>query len=220
MSPLYRNLCPYHAAALLPLLKFGFGSSVYQIFDESEEILLSKRYFRKENPLSIAGTIQWIEMTGKEYYCFVTDPANRSRYFTDMGDVVLECTEAEYRLYKMQDDHSRYIAEQGENWITLSLNELEDQGRHNGEEIIASETENVCDLAILNIRKEALRKALQMLSKDDYRMVVLKYDPQYAMTEEKIGSLFGLSQSGVSKRIRVIKNFLKKFVIEFEKSSQ
>lgn len=181
---------------------------------------MSKRYFRKKNPSGEADTAQWIEMSGKEYYCFVTNPANKNRYFTDMGDVVLECTEAEYRRYKVQDDHSRYIAEQGENWVTLSLNELEDQGKQNGEEIIASEAEDVCNLAFLNIRKEALRKALRMLSKDDYCMIILKYDPRYAMTEKRIGSLFGLSQSGVSKRIGAIKNFLKKFVIEFEKSPQ
>lgn len=181
---------------------------------------MGKRYFRKKCPSSSSTTVQWIEMSGKEYYCFVTDPANKNHHFTDMGDVVLECTEEEYKRYKMQDDHSRYISAQGDKWITLSLNELEDHGTYGGEEIIPDEIEDVCDLAILNIRKEALRKALRLLSNDDYRMIMLKYDPRYTMTEAKIGTIFGLSQSGVSKRIGAIKNFLKKLVIEFEKSSQ
>ena len=178
------------------------------------------RYFRKKDPDCRPEEIEWVEMSGKEYYRFVTDPRNKNRCFHDMGDVVLECTEAEYVRFKVEDDHSKYILEQEEDWVTVSLNELEDQGKYSGEEIIPAETEDVSDLAIRSIQRDALRKAVQMLSDDDYRIIMLKYHPQYAMTEAKIGALFGLSQSGISRRLKAIKISLKKFVIEFEKSSQ
>ena len=48
-------------------------------------------------------------MSGGEYYCFVTDPKDKGRCFIDMGDVVLECTRAEYKRFKAEDDHSSYI---------------------------------------------------------------------------------------------------------------
>ena len=51
------------------------------------------RYFRKKDPFCKPEAIEWIEMSGGEYYCFVTDPKNKGRCFIDMGDVVLECIE-------------------------------------------------------------------------------------------------------------------------------
>ena len=164
--------------------------------------------------------VEWIEMSGREYYIFVTDPENKDRYFIDMGDVVLECSKSEYKKFKTEDDHSSYILEQSEGWTILSLCELADGERRSGEELIPAECEDVSDLAIRNIRLHALQSALQELSEDEYRMVMLKYHPQFAMSEKKIRELFGLSQSGVSRRLTAIKNSLKKFVIESEKSSQ
>lgn len=59
-----------------------------------------------------------------------------------------------------------------------------------------------------------------MLSEEEYHMIVLKYDPKHSMSEEKIGMRYGLSQSCISKRLKAIKIFLKKTVIEFEKNPQ
>ena len=47
------------------------------------------RYFRKKNPTSGTADVEWVEMSGEEFYSFVTAPENRNRYFVDMGDVVL-----------------------------------------------------------------------------------------------------------------------------------
>lgn len=178
------------------------------------------RYFRKKNPTSGTADVEWVEMSGKEYYSFVTAPENRNRYFVDMGDVVLECSKAEHKNFKAEDDHSSYILEQSMDWITLSLSELGDGTKCSGEELLPDEAVDVCDRAIQNIRKQALRRALQQLSEDEYRMIILRYHPRYAISEQKIGDLFALSQSGVSRRLKAIKNSLKKFVIESEKSSQ
>lgn len=202
-----------------PLLKFGLRSP-YQISEESEETILQTRYFRKKDPFCKPEEIEWIEMSGRDYYRFVIDPKNKGRCFVDMGNVVLECTKAEYKRYKTEDDHSRYILEQSEEWITLSLCELGDSEQCSGEELIPNEAEDVCDAVIRNIQGHTLQKALQMLSEDDYHMIMLKYDPRYTISEKEIGNIFGLSQSGVSRRLTAIKNFLKKFVIESEKSSQ
>lgn len=83
-----------------------------------------KRYFRKKDPLCKTGDIKWVEMSGREYYSFVTDPENKGRWFVDMGGVVLECTEDEYKRYKAEDDHSSYILEQERRWVTQSLEHM------------------------------------------------------------------------------------------------
>ncbi len=187
-------------------------------FRSQEELLLYKRYFRWKD--ADAGSNEWIEMTGKEYYRFATDPQNEGRYFVDLGDVVLECTKAKCKKFKSEDDHSSYILEQETGWITLPLSSIGSQNDLTGEEIIADESENVEDAAILNIRRKALRKAIRLLSDEDYRIISMKYNAINPISEEKIGHILGLSQSGISKRLKDIKKSLKKMVIEFEKSSQ
>lgn len=201
-----------------PLLKFD--PMPYQISEESEEPILNKRYFRKKAPHRKAEEIEWIEMSGKEYYRFVRAPENRERWFIDMGNVVLECTEEEYRKYKAEDDHSNYIRAQGANWVLFSLSELGERCGCCDTELAPDDAEDVSEIVIRNIRNRALRRALCMLSEEEYHMIVLKYDPKHSMSEEKIGMLYGLSQSCISKRLKAIKIFLKKTVIEFEKNPQ
>ncbi len=67
------------------------------------------RYFRKKNPKCKLNEIEWIEMTGKESYRFVNSPEGQYRYFINMGDVVLEVTQAEARAYRAEKDHSNYL---------------------------------------------------------------------------------------------------------------
>ena len=58
------------------------------------------RYFRLKVPKYMSEEIEWIEMTGKEFYRFVKSPEGQGRHFIDMGDVVLECSKAEYKRFK------------------------------------------------------------------------------------------------------------------------
>ena len=62
-----------------------------------------KRYFRKKDPCCGAAENEWIEMTGREYYRFIKAPENKGRWFIDMGNVVLECTEEEYRCQRQSE---------------------------------------------------------------------------------------------------------------------
>lgn len=133
------------------------------------------RYFRKKNPSNGAGAVEWVEMSGREYYRFVTDPSNKNRYFLDMGDVVLECTEAEYKRYKAEDDHRNYIQEQNEDMIIMSLNTMEQQEILDGTDVIADMEQNVEESALYNLLKNDLRKALQCLPKYDYWLIYELY---------------------------------------------
>ena len=60
------------------------------------------RYFRLKNPKCRPEEIEWIEMSGREFYCFVNSPEGQGRHFIDMDDVVLEASEGETRRYKSE----------------------------------------------------------------------------------------------------------------------
>ena len=75
-----------------------------------------KRYFRMKDPRCKPNEIEWIEMTGNEFYRFVNSPEGRGRHFIDMDDVVLEASESEVRSFKAEKNHSYYIQAQEEGW--------------------------------------------------------------------------------------------------------
>ena len=157
-----------------PLLKFGLKFPC-QISEESEETILHTRYFRKKDPFCQPEAIEWIEMSGGEYYRFVTDPKNKGRCFIDMGDVVLECTKAEYKQYKAEDDHSSYILEQQEGWSTVSLSILEEQEFASGEKAIVDTNPCIEEVVTQRLLLQEMQKVLRQLSMEDYLLIYELY---------------------------------------------
>ena len=213
-----------------PLLKFGFTPASYQISEESEETILHTRYFRKKDPFCKSETIEWIEMSGGEYYRFVSDPKNKSRCFVDMGDVVLECTKAEYKQYKAEDDHSSYILEQQEGWLTVSLSILEEQEFASGEESIADTAPCVEEVAVQNLSLQEMRKALHQLPIQDYQIIYELYLANPRKTIRQLSAEYGIPVMTLQDRKQKIVsrlrtkvsggNFSKIFPYKSKKSSQ
>ena len=150
------------------------------------------RYFRKKDPRSKAGSIEWVEMTGSEYYRFVTDPQNKNRHFINMGDVVLECSNAEYKKFKIEDDHSNYILEQEEGWATVSLSILEQQEFASGEETIVDTNPSVEEAAIQSLLSQDLYKALRELPTPDYLIIYELYLAKPRKTIRQLSAEYGI----------------------------
>ena len=97
---------------------------------------MSRKYFRKEIPLNAAKTIKWVEMSHEEYHHFICSPEGKGRFFIDMGDIVIEASQDEARLYITEKNHHDYISRQKKGWITISLYEAEKEKGLNGEEVL------------------------------------------------------------------------------------
>lgn len=134
-----------------------------------------KRYFRMKDPRCKPEEIEWIEMTGREFYCFVNSPEGQGRHFIDMDDVVLEASEADTRSFKAEQNHHYYIQAQEEGWSTLSLYAVEDDAGCSGEEIARDKTQDVEAEAMMHIETAALRKALECLDSENYRLIHALY---------------------------------------------
>lgn len=159
-------------------------------------------------------------MPGREFYRFVNSPEGQGRHFIDMGDVVLESTEAEAKLYRVEKDRSDYLREQAEKWSTLSMYALEDEYGCSGEEIAADTTQDVEDEAILRTEVNALRSALSLLDAESCRLICALYLDDKLKTERELAAEYGISQVAVHKRKQKILQSLKMLVIKTEKSSQ
>lgn len=168
---------------------------------------MNKRYFRKKNPLCRTEEIEWIEMTGKEFLAFVNAPCNAGRFFIDMDDVVLECTEAEHQAYRSEVNHHNYLMEQEEGWETVSLYCLEPDTGCNGEEVIAAETQDVEGAAIFSADKKNLAIALLQLDSKSYSLVYALHLASERKTERQLAAEYGVSQIAIHKRKKkILKN--------------
>ena len=175
------------------------------------------RYFRKKNPKCKLNEIEWIEMTGKEFYRFVNSPEGQYRYFINMGDVVLEVTHAEARAYRAEKDHSNYLREQEMGWSFLSLYT---DHEYSGEEVIKDESQDVEAEVIADIEKEILHIALNCLDTESFLLINALYLADEPKTERELASELGVSQNAINKRKKKILKTLKFLVVKNQKGSQ
>lgn len=129
------------------------------------------RYFRMKDPKCSPEEIEWIEMTGKEFYRFVNSPEGQGRHFINMGDVVLEGSKCEAQVHRAEKDHSDYLKEQEKGWNILSIYTIEDENGCNGEEVVRDETKDVETEAIMRMEIVTLREALEQLDSDSYQLI-------------------------------------------------
>ena len=164
--------------------------------------------------------IEWIEMTGKEFYRFIHSKEGQGRHFIDMGDVVLEATEAEVRSYKAEQNHRYYIQAQEDGWSTLSIYAIVDKNGCSGEEVVGDDTQDVETEAIQRIEQKALRTALYLLDEESRRLIQALYLADERKTERDLAKELGISQNAVNKQKKKILQRLKFLVVKIEKSQQ
>ena len=179
-----------------------------------------KRYFRMKDPKCKPEQIEWIEMTGREFYRFVNSPEGRGRHFIDMDDVVLEASENEVRSFRTEQNHSYYIQTQEEGWSTLSLYAIEDKNGCSGEETVMDEAQDVETEVMKRTESAALRRALEHLDSESYQMIHALYLADTRKTERELAQERGVSQVAIHKQKKKILATLKFLVIKSQKSQQ
>lgn len=181
---------------------------------------MNVRYFRKKNPECKIDNIEWIEMTGREFYRFVNSSEGQGRHFIHMGDVVLETTEAEARSFKTEQNHHYYIQAQESGWDTLSLYAAEDKSGYSGEEVVKDDTQDVEAEVILRIEHDALRAALNQLDEASSLLIQALYLTDERKTERDLAKELGISQNAVNKQKKKILQKLKILVVKNQKNQQ
>ena len=65
---------------------------------------MRKRYYIRNCPDTYGEGTEWIELSGKEFYQFVNSQEGKNRFFIDMGNVVLEVSEQEFKLLLLKNN--------------------------------------------------------------------------------------------------------------------
>ena len=178
---------------------------------------MAKQYYIKKDPSTSGADIEWISINGKEFYQLITSPAGKGRYFIDMDEFMIESTEAEYKDWRKERDHSDYLHEQESQVQLLSLYGCEDDSQGDSIPDMAASTEEQALAAIL---RKALDEALSSLDEESYMIIDALILAQNRKSERDLASEFGLSQKAINKRKQKILKKLKFLVLKLEKSSQ
>ena len=178
---------------------------------------MAKQYYIKKNPLSVGLDIEWIAINGEEFYQLITSPAGKGRYFIDMDEFMIESTEAEYKDWRREKNHSDYIREQEAQVQFLSLHDNSDSSQR---ELISDMTASTEELAMDSIVRKALNEALCTLDDESFILIDALILGQNRKSERDLASEFGLSQKAINKRKHKILKNLKLLVLKTEKSQQ
>ena len=181
---------------------------------------MSKRFFRKDGSDNDVVKTKWIEMSREEYYHFITLPEGKGRFFIDMGNVVIEASEEEAKLYAAEKNHHDYISKQRKGWLIISLYEAEKEKGFNGEQVLRDSQQLVEDEAIARMEIDAVKKALPQLDENSYSLVYALFLADEPITECDLAKKYGISQAAVYKRKRKILKILENMVIKIQKSQQ
>ena len=153
----------------------------------------------------------YVEMTYQEFLeRRSTDMSYKSRRFILVEKHLMELSEENYRAYYKEKRRAKYVKERERKIGVFSYDALSDRGIC-GEELIADQEVDVCDLAVSHTLVENLRNCLSLLTDEEYRLIRLRFYAQ--LTEAEIGRLYGVSQQSISKRLaricKKIKNLMK-----------
>lgn len=178
---------------------------------------MAKQYYIKKDPSASGTDIEWIAINGKDFYQLITSPAGKGRYFIDMDEFMIEATEAEYKDWRKEKDHSDYLHEQESQVQVLSLCGGEDDSH---EDMIPDTTVSTEEAALQSLELQELAKALKMLNDDEYSLIYDLFLTQDCKTQSQMTNGHRLTQAGISKKKKRILEKLKFLVIKSRKSSQ
>ncbi len=119
-------------------------------------------------------------------------------------------------------DITKEIFEEFDEFEKEDARQIQEMARHNELNIVTEATlnrrafykpESVDDIIIKNIDNEKLQKALNKLTKEQRRRILLYYD--YQLTMEEIATIEGCSKQSIQESIKwgikKLKNFFEKF---------
>lgn len=185
-----------------------------------EERTLNKKFYVKRNPHARPEKVEWIEMTGREFYKFIMAPENKSRCFIDFEDYMIEATRIEYAKWRKEKDHTDYLREQEIGWTTISLYSTDITESANGEDVIADDAVDVETQGMNALEQANLRRALDMLDEKSYQLMHDLYLSESPKSQREAAEEYGVCQGTIKYRAKEIRKNLKFLLLKSEKSSQ
>ena len=166
---------------------------------------------------------EWVQLTGREYFRFIKDPANKERCFvtldnggdSDAGVIFMEATPEEYRKWRSEYRSHIRLLKQNMEFIEQQASldaPLVDDEETNLHDVVADESVNVADEVSNQLDLETLREALKTLSPEEMQIInAMFFDNDELLSDRRLAEKLKLSKSALHRRkekiFKKIKNF-------------
>lgn len=143
------------------------------------------------------------ELSYQEFYSlWKTDEKYRDKLFLPLYGMLMEVTRKEYEEFYRNQRRQKYINESAEKKSEISFDALVTDG-FNGEELLIDPGEGIADLVERNLMRQALQKALHMLTTDEQHLIQSVFFE--GMTEREYASAMGVCRNTIHKRkVRIL----------------
>ena len=138
-----------------------------------------------------------------EAYCALceSDSSYKDKRFLPLHGMLMEVTEDDYKAFYKARRRQKYLVEQSQDNKDISIDMLATE-EFKDREILLDAGQDVADQVVNRILLDKLRAVLPLLDKDDQELIYLHFFLNIPQT--KIGRMFGLEQSSISRRINKI----------------
>ncbi len=137
------------------------------------------------------------------------DKSYDRKLFLPLHGMIMEVSKEEYRDFYRERRRQKYISERSEKNGDISYNMLTTDD-FNGEDILIEQCEDIAVQAERNIMLDKLNKAILTLTDEEQLLIYQHY--YYDINETELSAIYGISQQAISKRIRKIRDKLKKLL--------
>lgn len=180
---------------------------------------MAKRYFVWKNPACNGEDVEWVELTGKEFFRLVNQRKNKRRRFIVMGNdicpeadmIYIEATEEQYADWRVEMHRHEYLRKFSVGRTPVSFDALLDgEDAHSLYDLVADTNAEFEDDVLWKLCEETLPAALASLTPIRREAFELKYLVYPSKSDAEIAKLLGISRKGFSDRKRLALKDLKK----------
>lgn len=176
-----------------------------------------KIYLVKKDPTCKKADIEWLQLSGREFFRFLRSSESQGRYFIrlrddisfECDDIYIEATLSEYREWRVKENAHNYLKRTNKDYETLSFDAPIDSEENTLHDLVGCDQPSVEDDALRKIELERINFALESLSPDE-RFIIDSYYLVTQKTDDDIAHEIGISHQAVNKKRKLI---LKKIFI-------
>lgn len=138
-----------------------------------------------------------------EAYCTLceSDSSYKDKHFLPLHGMLMEVSEQEYKAFYKARRRQKYLTEQSKDNQDISIDMLSTE-EFKDREILFDAGQNVEEQVVKRILLEKLSTALPLLDEDEQELIYLHFFRNIPQT--KLGRIYGLDQSSISRRINKI----------------
>ena len=184
---------------------------------------MATKYLVWKDPACQGKNIEWVELTGKEFYQLTTQPENKGRRFIKLDDsvcedadvIIIEATLEQYQNWLPERDSHKYLMETKSGTQTLSL----DQPVNGRSDILLADViPDDCSMEEVILKRlliAHLSKLMRFLSISERELVdvLFLHNPEN-LSERKIARRQDIPQKTLNNRKKELLKKIKKILAQ------